>query len=91
MEVLWLLSLQNKVKTFVLLDMNCKINSLGVLKSLIVYINDVMERYFINLENTIKLFVCLLKGVGITAIRKLCGPNLYCFSYAGLIYPTHFL
>ena len=40
-------SSQNKVNTFVLLEMNCKINSLGVLKSLILYINDVMERYYI--------------------------------------------
>ena len=29
MEVLWLLSSQNKVDAFVLLKMNCKINSLG--------------------------------------------------------------
>ena len=36
-----------KVKTFVLLEINCKINSLGSAKSLIVYINDVMERYYI--------------------------------------------
>ena len=36
----------NKVNTFVLLEMNCKINSIGVLKSLILYINDVMERYY---------------------------------------------
>ena len=38
---------QNKVNAFVLLEINCKINSLGVLKSLILYINDVMERYYI--------------------------------------------
>ena len=39
--------IQNKVNTFVLSEMNCKINSLGVLKSLMLYINDVMERYYI--------------------------------------------
>ena len=33
--------------TFVLLEINCKINTFGVLKSLILYINDVMERYYI--------------------------------------------
>ena len=38
---------QNKVNTFVLLEMNCKINSLGVLIFLILYINDVMARYYI--------------------------------------------
>ena len=36
-----------QVNTFVLLGMNCKIDNLGVLKSLILYINDVMERYYI--------------------------------------------
>ena len=36
-----------KVNAFVLLEINCKLNSLGVLKSLILYINDVMERYYI--------------------------------------------
>ena len=63
----------NKVNTFVLLEMNCKIDSLGVLKSLILLLNDVMERYYI--ENTLKLSLCLLTVVGITAIRKLCRPD----------------
>ena len=36
-----------KINFFALLEMTCKINSLGVLKSLILYINDVMERYHI--------------------------------------------
>ena len=47
MEVLWLLSSQNKVNTFVLLEMNCEINSLGGAKIPILYINGVMERYYI--------------------------------------------
>ena len=33
MEVLWLLSSLYKINTFALLEINCKINSLGVLKS----------------------------------------------------------
>ena len=37
-----------KVNTFVLIEMNRKISSLGVLKSLILCINDVMERYYIQ-------------------------------------------
>ena len=46
--------------------MNCKINSIGVLKSFILYINDItiFRKY-------IKMVLCLLTGVGITAIRKL--------------------
>ena len=32
MEVVWQLSSQNKVNTFVLLEMNCKINSLDSAK-----------------------------------------------------------
>ena len=36
-----------KINTFVLLEMSCKINSLGGTKSLILYINDVIERYYI--------------------------------------------
>ena len=36
-----------KSNTFVLLEKNCKINSQGGAKSLILYISDVMERYFI--------------------------------------------
>ena len=47
LEVLWQLSSQNEVNTFILLEVNCKINSLRSAKSLILYINDVMERYFI--------------------------------------------
>ena len=39
--------IQNKVNIFALSEMNCKMNSLGVLKSLILYTNDVMERYYI--------------------------------------------
>ena len=38
---------KSKVNTFVFLEMNGKINSLGMLKSLILYINGVMERYYI--------------------------------------------
>ena len=45
--MLWLSLSQNKVNTFVLLEMNCKINSLGGAKNLILYINEVMERYYI--------------------------------------------
>ena len=52
-------------------------NSLGVLKSVILYINGVMERYYIKKKKTV---LCLLTGVGITAIRKLCRPNCYCVS-----------
>ena len=29
MEVLWYFSSQNKIKTYVILEMSCKINSLG--------------------------------------------------------------
>ena len=60
----------NKLNTFVSLEMNCKIDSLGVLKSLILDKNDVMERYY-ELENTLKLFLCPLTGVEISAIREL--------------------
>ena len=74
-------SISQKVNTFVLLEMNCKINSLGVLKSLILYINDVIELRY--LENTLKLSLCLVTGVGITAIRKLGRPDCYCFSTRG--------
>ena len=38
---------KNKVNTFVLLEMNCKINSLGGAKIHFLYISDVMERYYI--------------------------------------------
>ena len=43
-------NLHSKLKLilFVLLEMNCKINSLGVLKSLSLYINDIMERSYIK-------------------------------------------
>ena len=47
MEVFGSFHPHKKVNTFVLLEINCKINSLGVLKSLILYINDVMKRYYI--------------------------------------------
>ena len=38
---------QNKVNVFVILETNCKINSLWVTKIPYLYINDVMERYYI--------------------------------------------
>ena len=67
-----------KVNTFVLLDMNCKINSLGVLKSLIL---NTMTSWSVTIfRKYIKTVLCLLTGVGITAIRKLCRPDCYCFS-----------
>ena len=47
MEVIRKLSSQNKVNTFVLLEMNCKKIAYKVLKFLILYINDVMELYYI--------------------------------------------
>ena len=47
MEVLWYISSKNKVNTFVLLEMNCKINSLGGAKIPNFVHNDVMERYYI--------------------------------------------
>ena len=37
----------NKVNTFVLFEMNCKINSLGGAKIPFLYINDGMGRYYI--------------------------------------------
>ena len=67
MGVLWQLSSQNKVNTYVLLENNCKINSLGGAKILILYVNDVMERYYIEQIHK-KLFLCLQTGVEITAI-----------------------
>ena len=39
--------IQKKVYTFVLVEMNCKINSLGGAKIPFLYINDAMERYYI--------------------------------------------
>ena len=38
---------KNKVNHFVLLEMNCKINSLGVAKITYLHINDVIKRKYI--------------------------------------------
>ena len=84
MEVLLLLSSQYRVKTFISLEINCKVNSLRVLKSIILYINDAM--FDTIFWKYIKTVLCFLTAVGITAIRKFCKPD--CFFNTGLIYPA---
>ena len=69
--------------------MNCKINSLGGAK--IPYFEHKYHGAVLYLENTLKQFLCLLRGIRIPAIRELCRLDCYCFFYPGAIYPAHFL
>ena len=79
-----------KVNTFVLLEMNCKINSIGGAK-IPYFVYKWRRGALLYLENTLKLFLCILTGFELTATRKLCRSDCYCVFYAGLIYPTQFL
>ena len=58
MEVLWWLSFQNKVNAFVLLEINCKINSLGGTK-IPYFVHEWRHGALLYLENTLKLFLGL--------------------------------
>ena len=72
--------------------MNCKINSLESAK--IPYFVQKMTSWSVTIfqvRKYIRLFLCLLTGVGITEIKKICRPDCNLFFYTGLIYPTHFL
>ena len=81
-------NLKTKLTLF-LLEMNCTLNSLGSAKTP-YFVHKWHHGVLLYLENTFKLFLCLLTGVGITGIRKLCRPECYCFFYTGLINPTNF-
>ena len=59
----------NRIKTFVLSEMNCKTNRQRFTKITLFFINAVKKYYFICLK-TLNLFLCILAGDGITAIRK---------------------
>ena len=60
--------------------MNCKINILWGVK-ISYFVHTLRHSALLYFENTLKLFMRLLIGVGITAIRKLCRPDRHCFFF----------
>ena len=80
---------QYKVSYFVLLEMNCKINSLGGAQ-IPYFVHKWRHGAFLYLENILNCFVPFNRSWN-HCNKKIMQNRLFLFFYVGLIYPTHFL